>query len=63
LGLTNLIGPLSTALISDRIGPVWTTVIAFFTRVAVFGLFVIDQSTPFVGGSSPSSATNYFTLV
>jgi hypothetical protein len=38
-------GLVSTALISDRIGPVWTTVIAFFARVAVFGLIVIDQST------------------
>jgi predicted MFS family arabinose efflux permease len=45
MGLTSLIGLVATALISDRIGPAWTTVIAFAARVAVFGLIAIDQST------------------
>jgi predicted MFS family arabinose efflux permease len=45
MGLTSLIGLVATAIISDRIGPVWTTVIAFTARVAVFGLIAVDQST------------------
>jgi predicted MFS family arabinose efflux permease len=44
MGLASLIGLVATAVISDRIGPVWTTVIAFSARVAVFGLIVVDQS-------------------
>ena len=45
MGLTGLIGLLATGLTSDRIGPVWTTALAFAARVAVFGLIAIDQST------------------
>jgi len=44
MGLTGLIGVLATGIISDRIGPAWTTAIAFAARVAVFGLINFDQS-------------------
>jgi len=45
MGLTGLLGLVATALVSDRIGPMWTTAIAFAARVAVFGLVTVDQST------------------
>ena len=45
MGLTSLLGLVATGLVSDRVGPVWTTAIAFAARVAVFGLIAIDQST------------------
>src|SRR5262249_37929526 len=44
MGLTGLVGLLATAFASDRIGPAWTSVVAFAARVAVFGLIAIDQS-------------------
>jgi predicted MFS family arabinose efflux permease len=44
MGLTGLIGLLATGLISDRVGPAWTTVATFAARVAVFGLIALDQS-------------------
>jgi predicted MFS family arabinose efflux permease len=44
MGLTGLLGLLATALASDRIGPAWTSAIAFAARVAVFGLIAVDQS-------------------
>jgi predicted MFS family arabinose efflux permease len=46
MGLTGLIGLLTTGLISDRAGPAWTTAITFAARVAVFGLIAVDQSAP-----------------
>jgi predicted MFS family arabinose efflux permease len=45
MGLTSLVGLLSTGLISDRAGPAWTSALAFAARVAVFGLIAVDQST------------------
>jgi predicted MFS family arabinose efflux permease len=45
MGLTGLIGLLATGLVSDRIGPAWTSALAFAARVAVFGLIAMDQST------------------
>ena len=45
MGLTGLIGLLATAFASDRIGPAWTSAVAFAARVAVFGLIAVDQST------------------
>jgi predicted MFS family arabinose efflux permease len=45
MGLTSLVGLLSTGLISDRAGPAWTSAVAFVARVAVFGLIAVDQST------------------
>ena len=44
MGLTGLMGLLTTGLISDRAGPAWTAALAFATRVAVFGLIAVDQS-------------------
>jgi predicted MFS family arabinose efflux permease len=44
MGLTGLLGLLATAVVSDRIGPAWTSAIAFAARVAVFGLIAVDQS-------------------
>jgi predicted MFS family arabinose efflux permease len=45
MGLTGLLGLLTTGLISDRAGPAWTSAVAFAARVAVFGLIALDQST------------------
>lgn len=45
MGLTGLLGLMATAVVSDRIGPVWTSAIAFAARVVVFGLIAVDQST------------------
>jgi predicted MFS family arabinose efflux permease len=44
MGLAALLGLVVTGLVSDRIGPVWTTVGAFAVRIAVFGLIAVDQS-------------------
>jgi MFS family permease len=44
MGFTGLIGLVATALISDRIGPMWTAAIAFAARVAVFCLMAVDTS-------------------
>ena len=44
MGLAALIGVLLTGLVSDRIGPVRTTALAFAARIAVFGLIAVDQS-------------------
>jgi predicted MFS family arabinose efflux permease len=44
MGLTGLVGLLATALASDRIGPAWTSIVAFAARVAVFALIAVDQS-------------------
>jgi predicted MFS family arabinose efflux permease len=46
MGLTGLLGLLSTGLISDRAGPAWTSALTFAVRVALFGLIAVDQSTP-----------------
>ena len=46
MGFTGLIGLVATALISDRIGPMWTAAIAFTARVGVFCLIAVDTSTP-----------------
>ena len=45
MGLTGLIGVVAGGALSDRLGPVWPTVLAFAARVAVFGLVMVDQST------------------
>jgi predicted MFS family arabinose efflux permease len=45
MGLTGLMGLLTTGLISDRAGPAWTAALTFAARVAVFGLIAVDQST------------------
>jgi len=44
MGLTGLLGLLATGLVSDRVGPAWTSAIAFAARVAVFALIAVDQS-------------------
>jgi predicted MFS family arabinose efflux permease len=44
MGLTGLAGLLATGILSDRVGPMWTTAGAFAVRIAVFGLITIDQS-------------------
>jgi predicted MFS family arabinose efflux permease len=45
MGLTALLGVLTTGVISDRFGPIGTTAASFVARVAVFGLITVDQST------------------
>jgi predicted MFS family arabinose efflux permease len=45
MGLTALIGVLTTGVISDRFGPIGTTAASFAARVAVFALIAVNQST------------------
>ena len=45
MGLTALLGVVTTGVISDRFGPIGTTAASFAARVAVFGLIAVDQST------------------
>jgi predicted MFS family arabinose efflux permease len=45
MGLTALVGVLTTGVLSDRFGPVGVTAVSFAARVAVFALIAIDQST------------------
>ncbi|MDP2409635.1 MAG: MFS transporter [Pseudolabrys sp.] len=44
MGLTGLIGVLAAGAVSDRLGPVWPTALAFLARIAVFALVMVDQS-------------------
>jgi predicted MFS family arabinose efflux permease len=44
MGLTALIGVLAAGAISDRVGPVFATAVAFGARIVVFGLIAVDQS-------------------
>jgi predicted MFS family arabinose efflux permease len=44
MGLTGLVGVVAGGALSDRVGPVWPTALAFAARVAVFALVLIDQS-------------------
>jgi predicted MFS family arabinose efflux permease len=44
MGLTGVIGLIATGLISDRIGPAWTSALSFAIRVIVFALIAVDQS-------------------
>lgn len=44
MGLTGLIGVVAAGALSDRLGPVWPTALAFAARVAVFTLLLFDQS-------------------
>ncbi len=44
MGLTGLIGIVAGGAFSDRVGPIWPTVLAFGARVVVFALILIDQS-------------------
>jgi MFS family permease len=44
MGLTGPIGLLAAGLMSDRAGPMWTTVVAFAARILVFALIAVDQS-------------------
>jgi predicted MFS family arabinose efflux permease len=44
MGLTSLVGLLSSGLLSDWAGPARTTFIAFAARVTVFGLIAINQT-------------------
>ena len=44
MGLTALIGVLTTGVISDRFGPIGVTAFSFAARVAVFALIAVDQS-------------------
>jgi MFS family permease len=46
MGLTGVIGLMITGLVSDLVGPAWTTALSFGMRVAVFVLISVDQSTP-----------------
>jgi predicted MFS family arabinose efflux permease len=45
MGLTGFAGVLWAGVAADRHGPVWPTLIAFFIRIAAFGLVLIDAST------------------
>jgi predicted MFS family arabinose efflux permease len=44
MGLAGLIGVVAGGALSDRVGPVWPTALAFAARVAVFALVMLDQS-------------------
>jgi predicted MFS family arabinose efflux permease len=44
MGLTGVIGLVVTGLISDRVGPAWTSALSFAVRGVVFGLIAVDQS-------------------
>ena len=44
MGLTALVGVLAGGAVSDRLGPILATVIAFAARIVVFALILIDQS-------------------
>ena len=44
MGLTGVIGLVITGLISDRVGPAWTSALSFAVRGVVFGLIAVDQS-------------------
>jgi predicted MFS family arabinose efflux permease len=44
MGLTGVIGLIVTGLISDRIGPAWTSALSFAVRGVVFTLIAVDQS-------------------
>ena len=44
MGLTALVGVLSTGLISDRFGPIGVTAVSFAARISVFALIAVDQS-------------------
>ena len=44
MGLTGLIGVIAAGAVSDRVGPIWPTALAFAARVAVFALVLVDQS-------------------
>jgi len=44
MGLTALAGVLAAGALSDRLGPVRATAIAFGARIAVFGLITLEQS-------------------
>ena len=45
MGLTGFAGVLWAGVAADRNGPVWPTLVAFFIRIAAFGLVLIDGST------------------
>jgi predicted MFS family arabinose efflux permease len=45
MGLTGFVGVLWAGVAADRHGPVWPTLVAFFIRIAAFGLVLIDAST------------------
>jgi predicted MFS family arabinose efflux permease len=45
MGLTGFMGVLWAGMAADRHGPVWPTLVAFFIRIAAFGLVLIDSST------------------
>jgi predicted MFS family arabinose efflux permease len=44
MGLTGLVGVIAGGALSDRVGPIWPTALAFAARVAVFALVMVDQS-------------------
>jgi predicted MFS family arabinose efflux permease len=44
MGLTGLIGVVAAGALSDRLGPVWPTALAFAARVLVFALLLFDHS-------------------
>jgi predicted MFS family arabinose efflux permease len=45
MGLTALVGVVASGAWSDRSGPVWPTAASFVTRLALFALILVDQST------------------
>jgi predicted MFS family arabinose efflux permease len=44
MGLTGLVGLVAAGLWSDRVGPIWPTVVSFAARLAVFALILVDRS-------------------
>ncbi len=60
MGLTGFAGVLWAGVAADRHGPVWPTLVAFFVRIAAFGLVLIDSSTISVAVFALSFGLTFF---
>ena len=60
MGLTGFVGVLWSGMAADRHGPVWPTLMAFFIRIAAFGLVLIDSSTISVAVFALSFGLTFF---
>ena len=60
MGLTGFAGVLWAGIAADRHGPVWPTLVAFFIRIAAFGLVLVDSSTVSVAVFALSFGLTFF---
>ncbi|MDP2357713.1 MAG: MFS transporter [Beijerinckiaceae bacterium] len=60
MGLTGFAGVLWAGMAADRFGPVWPTLVAFFIRIAAFGLVLIDASTVSIAVFALSFGLTFF---